>query len=326
MTEVSRSKSPSLRVLSHIHRASSHENAVWWMIGAGMLGAALFVPGFLDLQNLANVARQSAVLGVLAIGQTYVITAGMIDLSVGQIAGLVVVLSSAMINGDTSMTLPVAMLMLCIGAGIGFFNGVLLNLLRLHPLILTFGMLSVLQGIIFTYTDRSVGRTSEWLSALANNDLFGIPLSAFLVIALAFGAHLVLTRTRFGYHLVAAGGNAESARRAGIRLWRIRLAVFVVSGITAALAGLLLAGRIGTGYPLAGNGLELDAIVAVVLGGTALSGGRGSVLRSLAGVVLLACISNLLNLLEVSAYLQMFIKGAIVVLAILLNQSRKGQA
>jgi ribose/xylose/arabinose/galactoside ABC-type transport system permease subunit len=301
-------------------------NAIWLILGLGALAAALFVPAFRDPANLANVLRQAAVLGVLAIGQTFVITAGMIDLSIGQIVGLVVVLSAALLNGDAAMTLPVALLMILVGAGIGTINGILLNALRLHPLILTFGMLSVLQGLIFTYTDRSIGRTSEPLSTLANGSVLGLPVSAMAVAILAVAGHLLLTRTRFGYHLVAAGGNPESARRAGINLPRVRLAVFVISGVTAALAGLLLAGRLGTGYPLAGNGLELDAIVAVVLGGTALSGGRGSVVRSLGGVLLLAYISNLLNLLEVSAYLQMFFKGAIVILAILVNQPRKGEA
>lgn len=301
-------------------------NAIWLLLGLGALAAALFVPAFRDPENLANVLRQAAVLGVLAIGQTFVIAAGMIDLSIGQIAGLVVVLSSAMINGDTAMTLPVVVLMLCVGAGIGLVNGILLNTLRLHPLILTLGMMSVIQGAIFTYTDRSIGRTSDILTALANGTVLGVPMSAIAVALLVVVGHMMLTRTRFGYHLVAAGGSPESARRAGINLARIRLAVFVISGVTAALAGLLLAGRLGTGYPLAGSGLELDAIVAVVLGGTALSGGRGSVIRSIGGVLLLACISNLLNLLEVSAYLQMFIKGLIVILAILLNQPRKGEA
>src|SRR5690606_27573422 len=133
------------------------------------------------------------------------------------------------------------------------------------------------------------------LSQLANGGLYGIPYTAVLLVVVAALGHLLFSRTTFGYHLVAAGGNPESARRAGINVERIRLLVFVISGATAALAGLLLAGRLGTGYPLAGSGLELDAIVAVVLGGTLLSGGRGSVWRSLAGVFMLAIISNILN-------------------------------
>ncbi|MBN9068895.1 MAG: ABC transporter permease [Rhizobiales bacterium] len=284
------------------------------------------LPAFRDPANLANVVRQAGVLGILAIGQTFVISAGMLDLSIGAITGLVVVLSSALLNGDAALTLPVVALMVAVGAVIGMLNGVLLNTLRLHPLILTFGMLSVLQGAIFSFTDKSVGRTSAPLAMLANGDIAGVPWSALLLLVLAIGGHLLLAHTRFGYHLMAAGGNPESARRAGINIERIRFAVFVISGVTAALAGLLLAGRLGTGYPLAGNGLELDAIVAVVLGGTLLSGGRGSIWRSLAGVLMLAVLSNTLNLMNVSAFVQMFVKGLVVIGAILLNQPRRASS
>ena len=298
-------------------------DSVWIFAGLAVLAIAIAVPDFRDPANLANVIRQAGVLGVLAIGQTFVISAGMIDLSVGMLAGLVVVLSSAMINGSTALTFPVAALMLLIGAAVGLVNGFFVNKLKVHPLILTFGMLSVLQGVIFTYTDRSVGRSSELLSELANGAVFGVPYIALLLILLAAAGQFVLTGTRFGYHLLAAGGNPESARRAGINVERIRLAVFVISGVSAAVGGLILAGRLGTGYPLAGRGLELDAIVAVVLGGTALSGGRGSVIRSLAGVFILAIISNILNLMQVSAFVQMFVKGVIVIAAILINQPRR---
>lgn len=307
-------------------RLALDRDGIFLLLAATVIIAALTIPAFRDPANFANLFRQAGVLGILAIGQTFVIVAGMIDLSIGMIAGLVVVLSSVLLNGNAALTLPVVALMILVGAAIGLLNGVLLNTLRLHPLILTFGMLSVLQGAIFSFTDKSVGRTSEPLSILANGDIFGIPWIAILLMGLAVGAHFLFARSRFGYHLVAAGGNPESARRAGINVERIRLAVFVISGATAALAGVLLAGRLGTGYPLAGNGLELDAIVAVVLGGTLLSGGRGSIWRSLAGVLMLAVISNVLNLLGVSAFVQQFIKGVIVIVAILLNQPRGANA
>lgn len=296
---------------------------IWVLLAAAVVIAALAIPAFRDPANLANILRQSSVLGLLAIGQTFVIAAGMIDLSVGMIAGLVVVLTCWMLDGESSFLLPVAALMLGLGAFVGLVNGVLVNRLKLHPLILTFGMLSVLQGIIFTFTDRSVGRAPAPLQMLANADLWGIPLSAILLFAIMAAAHVLFSRTRFGFHLLAVGGNAESARRAGIDVARTVLLCFMISGACAGLGGLLLAGRLGTGYPLAGSGLELDAIVAVVLGGTALAGGRGSVIRSVGGVIALTIISNVLNLLEVSAFVQMFIKGLIVVIAILVNQPRR---
>ncbi|MDX5360057.1 MAG: ABC transporter permease [Alphaproteobacteria bacterium] len=296
---------------------------IWLLLGAAVLLAAAGLPEFREAGNLANVVRQSSALGLLAIGQTFVILAGLIDLSVGMAAGLVVVLACALMGGDAAATLPVALAMLALGAGIGAVNGTLANTLRVHPLILTFGMLFVLQGAIFTYTDRSVGRASEPLQTLANGDIAGIPISGLVLVAAAVAAHLVITRTRFGHHLVAVGGHAESARRSGIPVARIRFLAFVISGVFAAAGGLVLAGRLGTGYPLAGSGLELDAIVAVVLGGTALSGGRGSVVRSVAGVLVLAVASNVLNLLEVSAFVQIFVKGVIVIAAILANQPRR---
>ncbi len=278
---------------------------------------------FAKAENLANVVRQSAALGMLAIGQTFVITAGLIDLSVGMAAGLVVVLTCALIDGNAALTLPVVLAMLLLGAGIGAVNGTLANRLPVHPLILTFGMLFILQGVIFTYTDRSVGRASEPLQVLANGDVLGVPIAGIALLVVLIAAHVLLTRTRFGYQLVAVGGDAESARRAGIDIARIRFFAFVLSGLSAGLAGLLLAGRLGTGYPLAGSGLELDAIVAVVLGGTALAGGQGSVVRSVAGVLLLSVASNTLNLLEVSAFVQTFIKGVIVIVAVMANQPRR---
>lgn len=295
---------------------------IWLLLAVAVLVAGVTIPAFRDPANLANILRQSSVLGILAIGQTFVIATGMIDLSVGMIAGLVVVLACWMLGNDPSLTFAVVALMLLLGASIGAFNGLLINRLKLHPLILTFGMLSVLQGAIFTFTDRSVGRASPMLQAVANDDVWGFPLSAVLLFAVLAAFHVVFTYTRFGHHLIAAGGNAEGARRAGIDVGRIRLLCFVISGGTAALAGLLLAGRLGTGYPLAGTGLELDAIVAVVLGGTALAGGRGSVIRSIGGVIALTIISNVLNLMEVSAFVQLFIKGVIVVVAILVNQPK----
>lgn len=298
-------------------------SGIWVLLAISVILAALALPQFREPENLANVVRQSAALGMLAIGQTFVILAGLIDLSVGMAAGLVVVLTCALIDGSAAMTLPVVVLMLLLGAGIGACNGVLANTLRVHPLILTFGMLFVLQGVIFTYTDRSVGRASEPLQTLANGTVLGLPIAGLLLAAVMVGAHLLITRTRFGYHLLAVGGHAESARRAGLDVARIRFVAFVLSGLGAALGGILLAGRLGTGYPLAGSGMELDAIVAVVLGGTALSGGQGSVVRSVAGVLVLSIASNVLNLMEVSAFVQTFTKGLIVIAAILANQPRK---
>ena len=220
---------------------------------------------------------QAAALGLVAIGQTFVIVGGLIDLSVGQLLGLTVVLICALMDGHSERTLAALLLAASIGGGIGLVNGWLLNLLRIHPLILTFGSLSVLQGAIFAYTDASVGAASAEVVWLANGRVGGVPVALVVLVVAAVGGHLILTRTRFGQHLRAVGGHAENARRAGVDVARIKRAAFMLSGLGAGLGAVLVAGRIGSGYPNAGHGFELDAIVAVVLGGTALAGGRGSV-------------------------------------------------
>ena len=280
------------------------------------------MPGFATADNLANVLTQSAALGLVAIGQTFVIIGGLIDLSVGQLLGLVVVLTCALTDGRPELLAPVALAMVAMGAAVGVSHGWLVNRLRIEPLILTFGTLSVLQGLIFAYTDRSVGRAPAELQWLANEKMLGIPIAGLLLLGFAVLAHVVLTHTRFGLRLFATGSDAESARRAGVDVDRVRLLAFMLSGIGAGLGGLLVAGRLGTGYPNAGQGFELDAIVAVVLGGASLAGGRGSVAGTLAAVLLLGVISNVLNLLGVSAFVQTLAKGLIVVGAIVATRER----
>ena len=281
-----------------------------------LFGAALFSPSFPEPENLTNILRQASVLGIIAVGQTFVIGAGMIDLSVGMTAGLTVVTSCWLISLGWP-TLPVVALSLAVGALLGTINGGLVNWLRLDSLIATFAMLSVLQGVIFSFTDRSVGFASDALKMLADGSVMNVPTGPLLLLLVMVAGQFLLTRSRFGYHLLAVGGNPQSAHQAGIPVGSIRLRCFIVSGACAALAGLMLAGRLGTGYPLAGAGLELDSIVAVVLGGTALAGGNASVLRSVAGVLALAVIANLMNLLEFSAFVQTFVKGLIVIAAII---------
>ncbi len=295
---------------------------IYALLLAVLMLSAVFVPGFAATGNLGNVVTQSAALGLVAIGQTFVIIGGLIDLSVGQLLGLTVVLTCAWTDGRSVMLLPVAAAVIAIGAAVGLVHGWLVNRWRVEPLILTFGTLSILQGLIFAYTDRSIGRAPVELGWLANGRLFGLPVAGLVLVAFAVLAHVLLTRTRFGLRLFATGGEAESARRAGVDVSKVRLLAFMLSAIGATLGGLLIAGRLGTGYPNAGSGFELDAIVAVVLGGASLAGGRGSVAGTVAAALLLGVISNVLNLLEVSSFVQTFAKGLIVVGAIVAMRTR----
>ena len=292
---------------------------IWSVLAVETLAALLFVQTFGEPQNIANVLRQAAVLGLVAVGQTFVVLAGLMDLSLGMVAGLVVVLACSLAGEDAGMAAVVglALALIALGVLIGTINGALLVALRLHPLILTLGTMSILHGGILSYTDRSIGLAPPEFVWLANGALWGIPPAAILLGIVIGLSHGLLTRTRFGHHLMAAGGEPEAARRSGVSVDRVRLLAFMLAGACAALGGIVLAGRLGTGYPLAGAGLELDSIVAVVLGGTLLAGGQGSVLRTLGGVLALAVLSNALNLLAISAFVQTVIKGCVVVLALL---------
>ena len=283
---------------------------------------ALWLSEYRGIGNLGVIVQQSAALAILATGQTFVIACRMIDLSVGQLMGLVVVASCSFMQGSPSATLPAILLALAIGLCVGAVTGLLNNRLRIHSLILTLGMLSILQGIIFVYTDRSVGAASPMVLRIANGSVMGVPIAVPLVLVIAALAALLLHRTRFGLHVRVVGANEEGARRAGIDVARVKLPVFILSGLSAAIAGVILAGRLGTGYPNAGTGFELDAIVAVVLGGTPLSGGRGTILGTLAAVMALGVIANLLNLFGMPAFIQMVVKGVIVIAAVLINQPR----
>ena len=299
--------------------------AIYGFLLALLAFAVATIPAFRSAENLANVATQAAALGLVAIGQTFVIVGGWIDLSVGQLLGLIVVLMCAWLDGDSARTVPALFLAAGLGAAIGAAQGALLRVLRLHPLILTFGTLSILQGVIFAITDRSIGSASPEIGWLANGRVGGVPVALLVLVAAGFGSHALLTRTRFGQHLRAAGGHAENARRAGVSLARVAIAAFALSGLGAGLGAVLVAGRIGSGYPNAGQGFELDAIVAVALGGTSLAGGRGTLFGTLAAVFLLALASNVLNLLEVSSFVQIFAKGLIVVVAVLVGQRPTGE-
>jgi ribose transport system permease protein len=290
---------------------------IYALLAAGIVLALAFVPGFAAPENLANVLTQSAALALVAIGQTFVIVGGMIDLSVGQLLGLTVVLVCALTDGSAAALPAVLLALAATGIGVGLAHGWLVNRLQIEPLILTFGSLSILQGAIFAFTDRSVGRAPEALAWLANGRIGALPVAGLALILCALLAHVILRHTRFGLRLIAVGSDAGSARRAGVDVSRIRLLAFVLSALGAVLGGLIVAGRLGIGYPNAGQGFELDAIVAAVLGGASLAGGKGSIAGTVAAVLLLGVISNSLNLLEVSAFVQTSAKGLIVVVAIL---------
>jgi len=300
----------------------------WWqrretgtLAGLLLLCLALWIatPYFATLDNLRNVAEQSTVIGTLAIGMTFVILAGGIDLSVGSLVALTGVALALALRAGASAPLAVALALL-LGMLGGALNGALVTLGRLPPFIATLGTMSVARGLALLLADgRPISGFPDGLRALATERVLGLPVSVVLMLALFGVAHLVLTRTVLGRFTYAIGGNAEAARLAGIPVRGYTTGTYVIAGVSAALCATLLLARLNSAQPIAGIGYELDAIAAVVIGGTSLLGGSGSVLGTLLGALLMSVLRNGLNLLGVSSYIQQIAIGAVIVIAVLVD-------
>ena len=289
-----------------------------WLIVAALVAVLVIRRGgeFLSEQNIANVLSQSVVLALVSFGQTFVIIAGGIDLSVGSLASLTTVLTAGLINGRSVYVVPVLLLMMAIGAGVGVGHGYFVSRARIAPFIVTLATYFILQGFGFAYTTIPIGSMPIGVSDFFYSHVGPIPW--IFVIAVAIGVVLagVLARTRFGRHVYAVGGDPAVARAVGISPGLVITACYVISGVLAAVAGFLLAARAGLGAPSAGQGLELSAIATVVLGGASLAGGRGRLLGTAGGIALLALIQNAFTQLSISSYYQTLVLGAVIVAAV----------
>ncbi len=290
----------------------------WAILAALVIFAATTSPFFLHPGNIGNVLRQAVALGILSIGQTYVILAAGIDLSVGSTISLVSVLSAGMMAGRTEMILPVVGAMLGLGLVIGLFNGLVATKLKVPDFLVTLGMLYMLQGTALAYTPKPAGLVARPFALVARVSWGALPVSVIGFALLVAIAIVVLGRTVFGRHIYAVGGDAEVARLSGINTNKVKITSYLVSGFTAALAGLFVASRTTVGDPTVGSGFELASIAAVVIGGTSLFGGRGSLAGTTAGVLIMSVLANVMNLHDVGGYTQLMVRGAIIVLVVAL--------
>ncbi|PVE55524.1 ABC transporter permease [Rhizobium rhizogenes] len=276
---------------------------------------------FFSVNNIMNVLRQVSVVGILAVGMTFVILTGGIDLSVGAVMALVGTLSAGlMVNTGlpASIALPAG---LFIGLGIGIFNGALVAWGKMPAIIVTLATMGMARGLGLIYSGGyPVSGIPSWISWFGVGRIGVVPVPVVIMVVIYAIAWVLLQRTAFGRHVYALGGNELAARLSGVKTQRVKLAVYGISGVTAALAALILTGRLMSGQPNAGVGFELDAIAAVVLGGTAIAGGRGLILGTLIGAVLLGILNNGLNLMGINPYLQDVIKGFIILLAIYIGR------
>ena len=299
------------------------------LAGLAALSTALAVasPHFLTVDNLLNVLRQSAINAILALGQLVVIVTAGIDLSIGSILGVTNVTLALLLTGGWPPALACAAV-LALGAAIGLANGVLLTKLRLpHPFISTLGTMNVARGaaLLLAGGVPISGLPAGFREAFAGEAL-GIPMPVVVAAMAYLLGHVFLTRTVYGRDLYAIGGNREAARLSGIPIDRRLNLAYALSGASAALATIVLAARMNSGFPLAGAGAELDAIAAVIIGGASFFGGVGTVGGTLIGALIIGFLRNGLNLLDVSAYWQMVVIGAVIVAAVWIDGLRQRAA
>jgi len=281
---------------------------------------SLLSPSFLSPSNLLNVLRQIAVNALLAFGMTTVILGAGIDLSVGSVLAF----SGALAAGFSVEGWPPALAMmaaLAVGALLGLFNGVFVAYARIAPFIVTLGALTIFRGATLVYTDgRPITGLPGAFDALGNGAWLGVPVPVWVMLAFLLLTHFLLRFTALGRAIYAVGGNEEAARLSGIRIVRVKLFAYAYSGLAAALGALVLAGRLNSAQPTAGSGFELDAIAAVVVGGTSLFGGRGGVLGTFLGALIIGVLNNGMNLLDVSAFYQQIVQGGVILGALLIDR------
>jgi ribose transport system permease protein len=295
------------------------------LIGLLGLSAVLWAltPHFLTVANMLNVVQQTSINAIVAVGMTFVILSGGIDLSVGSIVALSgVVLGTALQAGQP---LPIALLLAAtVGAGCGIVNGVLVSWGGLPPFIVTLGMMSIARGAALLYTEgRPVSGFDDGFRSLATGQIVLIPSPVAVMIAVYVIAHVVLTRTTFGRYVYAIGGNEEAARLSGVRVRLHKTLIYGVSGLTSAVAAVILTARLNSAQPIAGIMYELDAIAATVIGGTSLMGGEGTLVGTLVGALIMGVLRNGLNLLGVSSFLQQIVIGGVIVGAVLVDTMLK---
>lgn len=303
--------------------------ALWARYGLPAALAALIVlfsiltPTFLTYDNLTSVMQQRAVIGIAAIGTTMVIIGGGIDITMGAVIGLTTVVTMLAVVW-LGVPMPLAALLgLVAAAAVGLSNGYLITRWRIPALIATLGMLSIARGfaaIVSNNESIAPDTLDPWFAFLGRGFVGPVPASVVAVVVAYFVAHWIMLHTRFGTHTFAIGSSETSARLAGIRVDRHRLVLYVLGSTLSGFAGLLLAARLGSGWAVHGTGWEFEIIAAVLLGGTSIFGGRGSVMRTLLGVTLIGVLGNGMNLLNINSFYQTVATGVALIFAVGLEE------
>ncbi len=278
---------------------------------------------FLTPNNIINILRQISFNAILAMGMTIVIITGGIDLSVGSVLAVAAVVCASLVRAKGPLlAVPLAILAaLAIGALCGFFSGLVITKGRRPPFIATLVMMTIARGAAQLYTKgRPVTGLEPSFTFLGAGVVYGIPVPVIIMAIVLALSYIILNHLRLGRYIYAVGGNELAARASGIKVGSVKLFAYVYSGTLAALVGVVLSARLNSAAPILGGGYELDAIAASVIGGTSMEGGRGNVIDTLVGALIIGTISNGLDILNVSAYWQQIIKGLIILIAVLLDR------
>lgn len=284
-------------------------------------------PVFLSSRNIFNVLRQVSLVGIIAIGVTFVILAADIDLSIGSVAALSGVLAAGFYSGmyfpkiNIYLTLAIA---LSASLAIGLIMGVIITKGRVHPFVITLGMLSIARGLALIYAKGApVGGLDDTFLFLGGGRIWIIPVPLIFFIIIAVASYLILKKTPYGIYIYAIGGNREATRLSGINVDLVRTVSFGICSLLAGFAGIILAARVNSGEPVAAEGWELDAIAAAIIGGTSLFGGRGGIGGTVIGAMFLGVLRNGLNLLQIPAFYQRVFIGVLIIVAVIIDSIRK---
>lgn len=284
----------------------------------------IVTPNFLSVSNITNVFTQVSVNAIIAIGMTFVILTGGIDLSVGSTLAISGAVGASIVKSTGNVFLAIIVAAV-IGIAVGLINGLLVSKGKLQAFIVTLATMTIFRGATLVFTDGTpISKLPEAFVKIGNGKLGFMPIPVIITIIIAIIAVYALSQTRFGRYLYALGGNEDASRLSGINTDKIKTLVYVVSGFASAIAGVIITSRIGSASPNAGTEFELDAIAAVVIGGTSLAGGEGTITGTLIGALIIGVLNNGLNLMNVSPFYQSIVKGLVILIAVLLDKkSRK---
>ncbi|EEX93650.1 ribose ABC transporter permease protein [Vibrio orientalis CIP 102891 = ATCC 33934] len=306
-----------------------------WLIEQKSLIALLFLivvvsflnPNFFTVDNILNILRQTSINAIIAVGMTLVILTAGIDLSVGSVLALCGAFAASLIAMEVPVLIAVPTALFA-GAALGAISGVIIAKGKVQAFIATLVTMTLLRGVTMVYTDgRPISTgftdTADAFAWFGTGYALGIPVPVWLMVIVFASVWYVLNHTRFGRYVYALGGNESATRLSGINVDRVKIGVYAICGLLAALAGIIVTSRLSSAQPTAGMGYELDAIAAVVLGGTSLMGGKGRIMGTLIGALIIGFLNNALNLLDVSSYYQMIAKAVVILLAVLVDNKNK---